>query len=55
MKKVEQNYGNAVYVSSFLRSLDDGKLKALAAYLPTLYAKEGVQRIEKRNWRSKVR
>jgi RNA polymerase II subunit A small phosphatase-like protein len=49
--KVQQNYGNAIYIKPYLGSLEDEELSYLGAYLLTLKDVEDVRTIEKRHWR----
>lgn len=49
-QKVERNYGNAVYVSSFHGGRNDTELKKLADYLETFRDVADVRRTEKRGW-----
>ena len=52
--KLERNYGNAVYVSSFEGDPVDQELKQLGPYLMSLVDVQDFRTIEKRGWRSKV-
>ncbi|WP_372718592.1 NIF family HAD-type phosphatase [Novipirellula sp.] len=54
-KKLERNYGNAVYVKPYFGESDDDELSRLAAYLPTLARVDDVRKIEKRGWRRSLR
>ncbi|PHR97208.1 MAG: hypothetical protein COA78_27880 [Blastopirellula sp.] len=51
-KKVERNYGNAIYIKPFYGSEIDKELKLLSDYLDSLRYKQNIRCIEKRNWRS---
>jgi RNA polymerase II subunit A small phosphatase-like protein len=51
--KVQQNYGNAVYIKPYLGSTDDEELSHLLPYLLTLKDAENVRAIEKRYWRQR--
>jgi carboxy-terminal domain RNA polymerase II polypeptide A small phosphatase len=53
-RKLERNFGNAVYVRSWYGDSDDNELELLARYLPTLSGLEDVRRVEKRGWRGRV-
>lgn len=53
--KLQRNYGNAVYVTSFEGNLNDTELDLLAVYLLSLASVDNVRTIEKRNWRSAAR
>lgn len=53
-EKVQRNYGNAVYVSSFYGDPLDNELLHLARYLKTLSSLPNVRSIEKRNWRNRL-
>jgi RNA polymerase II subunit A small phosphatase-like protein len=48
--KVQQNYGNAIYIKPYLASIEDKELSHLAPYLLTLLGQADVRTIEKRNW-----
>ena len=48
--KVQQNYGNAIYIKPYLGSTEDEELDYLTPYLLTLLGQETVRTIEKRNW-----
>lgn len=49
--KVQQNYGNAIYIEPYLGSLEDEALSYLTAYLLTLKDEKNFRTIEKRHWR----
>jgi RNA polymerase II subunit A small phosphatase-like protein len=49
--KVQQNYGNAIYIKPYLGSAEDEELSYLLPYLLTLKDVENVRTIEKRYWR----
>jgi RNA polymerase II subunit A small phosphatase-like protein len=51
--KVQQNYGNAIYIKPYLGSLEDEELSYLLPYLLTLKDAENFRIIEKRHWRQK--
>jgi TFIIF-interacting CTD phosphatase-like protein len=53
-KKVERNYGNAIYVQPYFGDPDDSELTFLARYLESLASLPNVRSIEKRGWRRKV-
>ena len=53
-KKLERNYGNAVYVKPFLGDTNDNELPKLANYLRKLATVEDVRRVEKRGWRTSI-
>ncbi|MEM8667212.1 MAG: HAD family hydrolase [Planctomycetota bacterium] len=53
-KKLERNYGNAVYVKPYFGGAEDKKLVPLARYLQTLASVSDVRPIEKRGWRHSV-
>ncbi len=53
-KKVERNYGNAIYVKPFVGDTSDCELQRLASYLRRLATVEDVRLIEKRGWRMSV-
>jgi RNA polymerase II subunit A small phosphatase-like protein len=49
--KVQQNYGNAIYIKPYLGSTEDEELNYLSAYLLMLKDEADVRIIEKRHWR----
>jgi RNA polymerase II subunit A small phosphatase-like protein len=51
--KVQQNYGNAIYIKPYLGSAEDEELSHLLPYLLALKDAENVRAIEKRHWRQK--
>jgi RNA polymerase II subunit A small phosphatase-like protein len=53
-RKLERNYGNAVYVRPYLGERDDNELELLACYLVSLPAVDNIRTLEKRGWRNKV-
>lgn len=53
-KKVERNYGNAIYVKPFVGDTNDSELLRLTSYLPRLAAVEDVRLVEKRGWQTSV-
>ena len=53
-KKLERNYGNAIYVSPYFGEPEDDELPRLEAYLRTLVTVDDVRPIEKRGWRNSV-
>jgi RNA polymerase II subunit A small phosphatase-like protein len=53
-RKLERNYGNAVYVRPFLGDPDDAELPALGRYLASLHDVPDVRKLEKRGWRRQV-
>lgn len=53
-KKVERNYGNAIYVKPFFGEEDDDELKRLSEYLKSLRSAANVRIIEKRNWKCRI-
>ena len=53
--KSRLNYGNAIYPSPYEGKLEDDELIHLANYLNMIKEIENFRKIEKRNWRSKVR
>jgi len=53
--KVQQNYGNAIYIKPYLGSTEDEELRYLAPYLLTLIDQENVRTVEKRNWANATR
>jgi hypothetical protein len=53
--KVQQNYGNAIYIKPYLGSTEDEEFSHLAPYLLTLLGQENVRTIEKRNWSDATR
>ena len=53
--KSKDNFGNAIYPKEFTGDAEDKELKLLAKYLKTLKDKENVRRIEKRNWKNRIK
>ncbi|MFN3148552.1 HAD family hydrolase [Bremerella sp.] len=53
-KKVERNFGNAVYVNPFFGNPNDDELIRLAVYLVSLQGHSSFRNIEKRSWRTQV-
>jgi RNA polymerase II subunit A small phosphatase-like protein len=53
-RKLERNYGNAVYVRPYLGEADDRELELLARYLASLRDVKDVRRLEKRQWQKLV-
>ena len=51
--KVQQNYGNAIYIKPYLGNLEDEELIHLTDYLLTLKGEENFRTIEKRHWQHK--
>jgi RNA polymerase II subunit A small phosphatase-like protein len=49
--KSQNNFGNAIYPRPYIGSTDDEELKIMMDYLDHLKDKDGVRKIEKRNWR----
>lgn len=49
------SYGNLVRVSRFEGEMEDSELPLLVKYLTTLLYEPDVRKIEKRNWRSKIK
>jgi RNA polymerase II subunit A small phosphatase-like protein len=49
--KVQQNYGNAIYIRPYLGEVADEELRHLTAYLLLLKSTEDFRTIEKRGWR----
>jgi carboxy-terminal domain RNA polymerase II polypeptide A small phosphatase len=52
-EKAKSNFGNAIYIKSFMGDPADGELSLLYAYLLTLKNVENIRKIEKRNWRER--
>lgn len=52
-EKLSRNYGNAIYITEFVGSDDDGELVPLAKFLICLHTAPNFRRIEKRGWRSR--
>jgi RNA polymerase II subunit A small phosphatase-like protein len=51
-RKVQRNYGNAIYVKSFYGDPNDRELDLLKVYLQgMIHQAEDVRRVEKRDWR----
>ena len=53
--KVQQNYGNAIYIKPYLGRAEDEELSHLLPYLLTLKDAENVRAIEKRHWRQNTK
>lgn len=54
-KKVERNYGNAIYVRPYLGEDEaDDELPRLSRYLDSLSLRQNLRSLEKRSWRSHV-
>ena len=53
--KSQENYGNAIYISEFKGDKDDNELLKMTEYLSTLKHVDNVRRIEKRNWKEKIK
>lgn len=54
-RKLERNYGNAIYVEPFVGDPDDNELPKLSRYLRKLASLDDVRRLEKRRWRASVK
>lgn len=52
-KKLERNYGNAIYVKPFEGDPKDDELHRLGQYLSSLKDCEDVRSVEKRGWRTR--
>lgn len=52
-RKVERNYGNAIYVKPFHGARDDDELRNLRGYLELIKAEPNFRALEKRGWRTK--
>ena len=50
-RKVQRNFGNAIYVKAFVGDLEDDELPKLANYLKSIHAFPNFRLVEKRNWR----
>ena len=53
-KKLERNFGNAIYVKPYLGESEDDELLRLSAYLRTMEVVDDVRPIEKRGWRNSI-
>jgi RNA polymerase II subunit A small phosphatase-like protein len=53
-RKVNRNFGNAIYVKPFEGDLDDDELLRLAQYLLSIDSVDNFRHLEKRSWRSQV-
>lgn len=51
-KKVERNFGNAVYAKPYFGDPADSELRDLSRYLRSLALVPDVRRVEKRGWRT---
>lgn len=49
--KVQQNYGNAIYIKPYQGETADEELRHLTAYLLTLKQQDNFRTVEKRHWR----
>lgn len=54
-QKVEQHYGNAVYVREYCGHPEDDELVHLAIYLRSIADVDGLRHLEKRGWRQDAR
>ncbi len=52
-KKVERNYGNAIYAKPYFGDPMDSELQSLSRYLKSLAPLANVRSIEKRGWRTR--
>ncbi|WP_417385829.1 HAD family hydrolase [Gimesia sp.] len=52
-RKVERNYGNAIYVTPWFGDQNDHELQLLTKYLLQIRDQANLRRIEKRNWKSR--
>lgn len=50
-KKVERNFGNAIYAKPYFGDPEDSELRDLSRYLKSLAALANVRSVEKRGWR----
>lgn len=53
--KLSRNFGNAIYIASFVGAMDDAELPLLARYLESIRGIANYRRLEKRGWRSSAR
>jgi hypothetical protein len=53
-KKVEQHYGNAIYLKPYYGEPRDEELLHLASYLKSISSLDNYRRLEKRGWRFKA-
>ena len=51
-KKVERNFGNAIYAKPYFGDPEDSELRDLSRYLKSLAALANVRSVEKRGWRN---
>ncbi|MEN6449157.1 MAG: HAD family hydrolase [Thermoguttaceae bacterium] len=51
-ENVQRNYGNALYVTSYVGQAGDMELLLLGQYLASIHAVQNVRKLEKRGWRS---
>lgn len=51
-RKLERNFGNAIYVRAFEGDSHDQELRLLQTYLQSLATCSDFRQVEKRNWRS---
>ncbi len=52
-RKVNRNFGNAIYVRPYLGAIEDDELLKLASYLKFISKTENFRTLEKRSWRAK--
>lgn len=53
--KAKLNFGNAIYPRAYEGEIIDDELKSLSQYLQMIKDKEDFRKIEKRNWKTKVK
>ena len=51
-KKVERNFGNAVYAKPYFGDPEDSELKSLSGYMKSIAGLPNVRCVEKRGWRT---
>ena len=51
-KKVERNFGNAIYAKPYFGDPEDSELRELSRYLKSMAALANIRSVEKRGWRN---
>jgi TFIIF-interacting CTD phosphatase-like protein len=54
-RKLNRNYGNLICMKEFLGDQQDKELLLLEAYLEILNPEPDIRKLEKRNWRAKIK
>jgi TFIIF-interacting CTD phosphatase-like protein len=53
-RKVERNYGNAIYMEPYYGDTEDDELLRLGSYLCSISSTENVRTLEKRGWQAGI-